>query len=213
MSPARKRAPNGKVSTKGAGGEFGRALRKRLTEIIDDDFGGIRLAFATACGIGAPLVTDWLKGRHLPSTDHLRQIAEEGELSLNWLLWGIGPRGLHQTREPQELERELVAEIRKRLRKRGVPLAFGQFAIAPDAVVEAATDLVQKRVGAWNAYRFQTKNLRREIGKVGPAAARELTDLARQLAPDARLIDSWRVDATFAPMESINLGPGWIDFT
>lgn len=109
-----------KNTRKRAGGAFGAAFRRRLTSVKEQPEYGSWANLAKACGVPASQMTEWSLGYQLPGMDSLRRIGERLDLSLDWLLWGIGPQGRDRTRDKRELESELLLEVQKRLRKKGV---------------------------------------------------------------------------------------------
>lgn len=54
----------------------------------DERGGNIRLA--TEYDVRPPVVTDWRKGRHLPSPSKVRRMAQAWRVPYDWLYWGEG---------------------------------------------------------------------------------------------------------------------------
>jgi transcriptional regulator with XRE-family HTH domain len=120
------------------------AFRRRLRLAIKVK-GGSQAKFARKCGIDPPRVTEWLMGEaprsrnakagtrrntertpYLPSFAHLTKIAEECDVSLDWLLFGRDDKGsvvpLRGTRTTQKLADDLAAHAMAGLRERKLVL-------------------------------------------------------------------------------------------
>jgi transcriptional regulator with XRE-family HTH domain len=71
------------------------AFAQRLHEICEDrklPQRGRQTALAKRFGVSYQAVKKWLDGVGYPNTDLVVSIAEWGEVNVNWLLQGIGPK-------------------------------------------------------------------------------------------------------------------------
>jgi len=108
--------------SKGAGGEWGGEVRKRLERLRRAKELN-QVGFAKQCHVDAPRVSDWWSGRTLPSSENWRAITKEFEVSLDWLFSGVRwdgqpvdePVYRGQKHTDAEVEAELQARIRREL--------------------------------------------------------------------------------------------------
>lgn len=71
-----------------------KAFSERLNRCLamhgyDERGGNSRLA--AEYDVRPPVVSDWRKGRHLPSPNKVRRMAQAWRVSYDWLYWGEGP--------------------------------------------------------------------------------------------------------------------------
>ena len=96
-----------KVQASGAGGRRGRVepalvkeVRERLRKLIEQAYGGTQARLADALGARATLVSRWLNPevKVLPSATELYRVSRVSGWSVDWLLFGTGPkkRGAHR---------------------------------------------------------------------------------------------------------------------
>jgi transcriptional regulator with XRE-family HTH domain len=82
--------------------------------------GGVR-RFAEKIGLSPSLVSSYLNGARLPDATSLWKIADATEVSLDWLLYGVGgetPRYRGQSRDAVALEADVAAEVRRAIAAR-----------------------------------------------------------------------------------------------
>ena len=68
-------------------------ISKRLNEFILDNFENQR-EFAKAIGTRDSVVSMWVNGQRAPHIKHLAEICKKYDVSLNWLIFGVGNRNL-----------------------------------------------------------------------------------------------------------------------
>lgn len=89
-------------------------------------------SLAEALGVAKSAVSYWLhpKKPAMPQAAQLVALAEKAQVSLDWLLLGVGSEGLHETRPRAELGADLRHYVESRL-PRSVPVAPGDFTRIP----------------------------------------------------------------------------------
>ena len=93
-------------------------MKSRIIELIDA-LNVTSKAFAEAIGVSSGNVTDWKKGRVLPTVKVLSRIYENYDVNLHWLLTGEGPmlrsasgtNGADSIDEKLQLEPALAEEL------------------------------------------------------------------------------------------------------
>ena len=154
-----------------AGGAFGASFRKRLAE---EKGSRSAAALAEKCGIDPAQLSEWVNGRQLPGFDSLRTLGEKLDLSLNWLIWGIGPKNRNQD--------DVLTAVQRRLRDRGVPTKAIRL-VDSSKLIDLTVDAVQRELEVYAAYERDVEVIQRAYDciSINVPKARSLVDRLAQL--------------------------------
>lgn len=95
-----------RASRKAVGGEAGAIFRAQLSLLVSRD--GSQAAFARRHELSVQTVNDWLHGgKTLPGFEMLAELSQRLGVSLDWLVFGIGPEKRNVTRTTEALDADV----------------------------------------------------------------------------------------------------------